>query len=231
MTGAGSGIGRAVARLYASRGGTVHLAGRRADELEEAAREIESDGGSAIVCPADVTQAADRERLRQSVVERGEGLHALIHSAGIYASGPVVDTSEEVVEALFAVNAWAPLALSRLLLDLLKGSKGDVVFVNSSAVRRATGDIAAYAASKQALRALGEGLRDEVNADGVRVSSFYLGRTATPMQEGVFASEGRSYVPERLLQPEDVAETILHALALPRTAEVTDVHIRPALKS
>ena len=64
----------------------------------------------------------------------------------------------------------------------------------------------------------------------MRVLSVYLGRTATPMQEEVYRTEGRPYHPERLIQPADVADAILDALGLPRTAELTDLHLRPALK-
>jgi NADP-dependent 3-hydroxy acid dehydrogenase YdfG len=84
-----------------------------------------------------------------------------------------------------------------------------------------------YAASKHALRALADGLRDEVNKKGVRVITVFPGRTATPMQEAVHRYEGRPYDAERFLQPEDVAAAAVNALALPRTAEVTDLHIRP----
>jgi NADP-dependent 3-hydroxy acid dehydrogenase YdfG len=85
----------------------------------------------------------------------------------------------------------------------------------------------AYAASKHALRAVADGLRDEVHARGVRVISVFPGRTATPMQEEVQRYEGNDYDPERFLQPDDVAAAVLNALALPRTAEITDLHVRP----
>lgn len=74
------------------------------------------------------------------------------------------------------------------------------------------------------------GLRAEVNSDGVRVLSVYPGRTAIPMQAAIIASEGRAHLPEKLLQPDDVAATVVSALMLPRTAEVTDVKIRPLTK-
>ena len=88
-----------------------------------------------------------------------------------------------------------------------------------------------YAATKHALKGLADGLRQEVNAFGVRVISVFPGRTATPLQASLFELEGRQYVPKRLLQPEDVAAMVVQALALPPTAEVTDILIRPAIKS
>jgi len=78
---------------------------------------------------------------------------------------------------------------------------------------------------------MADSLRAEVNAKGVRILSVYPGRTASPMQEAVHRSEEKAYSPERLLQPGDVAAMVLAALALPRTAEVTDLMLRPMLKT
>jgi NADP-dependent 3-hydroxy acid dehydrogenase YdfG len=86
-----------------------------------------------------------------------------------------------------------------------------------------------YASTKHGLKALADSLREEVNSRGVRILSIFPGRTATPTQEKVHAGEGRPYRPERLLQPEDVAAVVINALCLPRTAEVTEIKIRPML--
>jgi NADP-dependent 3-hydroxy acid dehydrogenase YdfG len=77
---------------------------------------------------------------------------------------------------------------------------------------------------------LADALRDEVNPAGVRVLSVYPGRTATDQQASIYELEGRAYVPETLLQPEDVAATVVGALTLPRTAELTDLRVRPMRK-
>jgi NADP-dependent 3-hydroxy acid dehydrogenase YdfG len=91
--------------------------------------------------------------------------------------------------------------------------------------------VSQYAATKHALKAVADSLRAEVNSQGIRVLSVYPGRTATPTQESLHALEGKPYRPTRLLQPEDVAAVVMNALCLPRTAEVTDIHIRPMMKS
>jgi NADP-dependent 3-hydroxy acid dehydrogenase YdfG len=88
-----------------------------------------------------------------------------------------------------------------------------------------------YDATKHALKAIADSLRAEVNSYGVRVLSVYPGRTATDMQARIHKAEDRSYRPELLLQPADVASVILNALLVPRTAEVTDIHIRPLMKT
>jgi NAD(P)-dependent dehydrogenase (short-subunit alcohol dehydrogenase family) len=104
------------------------------------------------------------------------------------------------------------------------------VFINSSQGLAASPGVGQYAAAKHGLRAVADSLRGEVNDRGTRVLSVHVGRTATPMQERIFAMEGRAYAPERLMQPEDVGQVVLAALVLPRTAEMTSVSIRPALK-
>ena len=154
----------------------------------------------------------------------------LVHAAGVHVAGPVGRAPVAELDEQLAVNLRAPYLLTQALLPDLVAAAGDVVFVNSSAGRAARAGVAAYSASKHALRALADGLRDEVNPRGVRVLSVYPGRTATPGQEAIFAEEGRAYAPGLLLQPEDVAEAVAGALALPRTAEVTEIMIRPMRK-
>ena len=90
---------------------------------------------------------------------------------------------------------------------------------------------AQYDSTKHALKALADSLRGEINRHGVRVLSVYLGRTASEMQERIHRMEGKPYRPELLLQPNDVASIVVNVLSLPRTAEVTDISIRPMIKS
>jgi short-subunit dehydrogenase len=115
-------------------------------------------------------------------------------------------------------------------LPLLKMQKGQIVFINSSVGLVSKANLSQYAATKHALRAFADSLREEVNEMGIRVLSVFPGRTATPMQEMIFNWEGKDYPPTRLLQPQDVAAVVIHALSLPRTAEVTDISIRPMAK-
>ena len=126
------------------------------------------------------------------------------------------------------VNLRAPYLLTRELSGALCAGRGDVVFINSSVVGQRRAGLAAYAASKQGLLALADSLRQEINPSGVRVLSVFLGATATPMQEQIYLRDGRAYRPEALLQPADVAQIVMNVLAMPRGAEVTDLHLRPA---
>ena len=223
VTGAGSGIGRAIALELARRGADVSLIGRRREPLEQVRAECESCGIAAKVLAADVGREEDVRALTASVAE----LDILIHSAGVIHRGTVAETSVAEFDEQFNTNCRGPFLLTQSLLPLLRRRTGQVVFINSSAGVSGRGDVGAYCASKHALRGLADSLREEVNREGIRVLSVYCGRTASPMQAALQAAEGRVYQPENLLQPEDIAAVIAAALALPLTAEVTDIHLRP----
>jgi NAD(P)-dependent dehydrogenase (short-subunit alcohol dehydrogenase family) len=132
----------------------------------------------------------------------------------------------------YEINVRAPYLLTQRLLPLLAAARGQIVFINSSiglAAKRP--ELGQYAATKHALRAIADSLREELNPKGIRLLSVYLGRTATPMQEAACREEGKVYRPETLLQAEDVASLIVQTLMLPSTAEVTDISMRPMYKS
>jgi NAD(P)-dependent dehydrogenase (short-subunit alcohol dehydrogenase family) len=154
-------------------------------------------------------------------------LDVLVLSSGTYerSHDPPVFASQ------IAANLIGPYALLQQLLPLLLEARGQVVFVNSSQALRATAGLGQYAATKHAIKAVADSLRDEVNAQGVRVMSVFLGRTASERQRAIFAAEGRPYPPERLTQPADVAGLVLALLQLPRTSEVTDIVVRPMQKT
>jgi NADP-dependent 3-hydroxy acid dehydrogenase YdfG len=151
----------------------------------------------------------------------------LVHSAGAYARAAVAADGPELAR-LFRLNVQVPLLLTARLLPALRAGSADVVFVNSSvAARPVDAELAAYGSSRHAQRAVADALRSEENANGIRVTTIFLGRTAGPLQERIHREERRRYEPERLVQPHDVAELALAIVGLPATAEVTDVHLRP----
>jgi NAD(P)-dependent dehydrogenase (short-subunit alcohol dehydrogenase family) len=180
---------------------------------------------------ADLGDADAVRRLAAGTLERFGRVDILVHCAGLYERGAVAEASADSFDRQFAANLRGPYLLTQLLLPRLKAQGGDIVFVNSTQGLAASPRVAQFAATQHGLKALADSLRDEVNGDGVRVLSVYLGRTATPRQARIFEQEGRPYRPEGLLQPEDVAATVLAALRLPRTAEITNLTMRPATKS
>jgi len=231
ITGGGSGIGRAIALALAAQGTVSCLVGRHPEALRSVADCIRARAAAARCYPADLSISEQVEQLAERIKSEWQGLDVLVHSAGAISLGSLEGTSPEELDRQFMVNVRAPFVLTRALLPLLRRSRGQVVFVNSSAGLEARANVGQYAASKHALRALADSLREEVNPDGIRVLSVFLGRTASPLQAAVHRSEGRDYHPELLLQPEDVATTVVCALGLPRTAEVTDIRMRPLVKS
>lgn len=113
---------------------------------------------------------------------------------------------------------------------MIKSGNGQIVFINSSVGLKAGANVSQYSATKYALNAVADSLREEVNICGIRVLSVFPGRTATPMQEFIHKMQSNTYQPERLLQPSDVAKVVINALSLPRSAEVTNISIRPMIK-
>lgn len=225
ITGASSGIGAAIARRLGAAGMRLLLAGRDRERLAAVAAEV---GGECEVYAGDLEAEAAVAALARQAREQLGGVDLVVHSAGLFLGGPVESTPVASLVLLYRVNVAVPYLLTQALLPSLVERKGQVVFINSSAgYHPAKAGLSGYAASKHALRALADGLREEVNPRGVRVISVYPGRTATPMQEEVHRFEGRAYHPERFLTPDDVAQAVVSAVTLPRSAEMTDLHIRP----
>jgi len=229
VTGASSGIGAAVALALAAEGATVCGVGRRRQGLEETARRL-NGAGRFVACEADLMDDREPERLTKALIERHGKVDVLVHCAGTIALGAVETASVQDLDRQYATNVRAAYRLTQVLLPALRDSQGQIVFINSTVGLAARANVAQYAATKQALKAIADSLREEVNPLGIRVLSVYPGRTATPLQAGVHDVEGKPYSPERLVQPADVASLVVNALTLPRSAEVTDITVRPMLK-
>ncbi len=231
ITGAGAGIGRAVAVDLARRGSRVYLIARRKNALEDVRQLITAHGGAASALPMDITSDDHVASIPETIGRECGRLDILVHSAGVYTRGNVDATPVAELDAAYRTNVRAPFQLTQLLLPLIVGAKGQIVFVNSSVVAGTPAGLSAYGASKHALKAVADALRDEVSPLGVRVASIFPGRTNTPMQQQVHALEGKPFHGDRLMQPEDVAEVIVATLALSRDAEVTNVTVRSARKT
>ena len=221
LTGAGSGIGAALADRLLERGDDLVLLARSS----ERAHDLRADLPDATVLVADLADAAAVEAVSAQLPA---SLDSLVHAAGIVDLGPVAALTTEAWQSQLAVNLVAPAVLTRLCLPALRAARGTVVFVNSSAGLVASPQWGAYAASKFALKAIADSLREEEAAHGVRVTTFYPGRTATPMQEKVHEQEGKTYDAADWASAESAASTILHVLDLPRDATIPDVRFRPA---
>lgn len=225
VTGAGSGIGKAIVLDLAAQGARVYLAGRTASKLEATARAMPP--GAARVLPMDLASDASIDAL----IARVTDLDILVLAGGEYTKGPVATAPVEALDALYRANLRGNYRLIQALLPKLQRRPGQIVFINSSTGLSARPDVAMFSAMNHALKALADALRAEINPSGVRVLTVHPGRTATPRLEALYASSGETYKPELLLQPEDVALVVRNALTMPKTAEITDISLRPLKKS
>jgi NADP-dependent 3-hydroxy acid dehydrogenase YdfG len=231
ITGGGSGVGAAIALSMAKEKASLYLIGRRPEMLESVAERARRLGADVRCLSADLGSETGQRELALRLVSDLRQVDILVHNAAMYVAGAIDRASLDDFDRHYRTNVRAPFALTQALLPMLKARRGQIVFINSSSGKQAKPLSSQYDSTKHALRAIADSVRGEVNAEGVRVLSVYLGRTASEMQEQIHRQEGKPYRPERLLQPEDVAFVILSALTVPRTAEVTDIHIRPMVRS
>ena len=231
ITGGGGGVGAAVALALAEAGADVHLIGRRLNKLELVAAKAREFGVNAAVQSVDISTCWGQLQAVHRINADLTHLDILVLNAATFAAAPIEDADLSDFDKLYQTNVRAPYALTQALSPMLKARHGQAVFINSSSGIAAKPMTAQYDSSKHALKAIADSFRAEINPHGVRVLSVYLGRTASEMQERICQMEGKPYRPELLLQPEDVASVIVNALCLPRTAEVTDISIRPMIKS
>ena len=230
VTGASSGIGRAIAIGLSRKGAHLCAVGRNRSALAETVK-VAEQYSHASAFQLDLTVEEELQRLVEHLEKAGK-LDVLIHCAGVMYPSLTERARVEDLDLQYAINVRAPYLLSQRLLPLLTAARGQIVFTNSSVGLTAKqADLGQYSATKHALKAIADSLREELNPKGIRVISVYLGRTATPLQEARFREEGKSYRPELLLQPEDVASVVVQMLMLPSTAEVTDISMRPMQKA
>ena len=230
VTGASGGIGRATARALAARGMSVCVTGRDVGRLQDVAKEIGPLAPQVLVHSADLATDEGIRGLAARVAADARRIDVLVHAAGTIRLGNIESAGWGDFDEQYRANLRAPFLLTKALLPMLKETRGQVVFVNSSAGLVAGADNTLYAACKHALRSVAGSIRDHVNPYGIRVISVFPGRTATAMQETLHQFEGRRYQAAELVQPDDIAELILGALIMSRTAEVTDVMVRPMKK-
>ena len=229
VTGAGKGIGRAIAHALAGEGVHVGLVARTPADLERVAAEIAADAGAqaagarTAVAAADV---ADRAAVEAAVaaVERALGpVDILINNAGAAQFGAVLDMEPEVWERIWRVNVLGTVHPTRAVLPgMIARRRGDIVNVASTAGEKGAATTAAYAGSKAAVLRLTESLAAEVRKHDVRVTALLPSTVNTEMAAAVGLKIGPE---ERMLQPSDVADLVLATLRLPARVFVRDVAI------
>lgn len=229
--GGSGGIGGAIAAGLAQHQAILCISGRDQSKLNQVAKRLREASPQVSIFPCDLTKEEDIKGLKAHVMKEYGRLDILVHCAGAIDHGKLAEAPLSSLDLQYRANVRGPLLLTQELLPFIKKPRGQIVFINSSVGLTARANAGHFSATQHAFKALADSLRDEVNADGIRVLSVFPGRTATPRIEALHAKEGRPYKPELLLQPEDVASVVLNALALPWTAEVMNISIRPMQKS
>jgi NADP-dependent 3-hydroxy acid dehydrogenase YdfG len=215
ITGASRGIGAAIATALAPTH-TLLLAGRPSPALQATAERL-----GATTLPLDVT---DTEAIPAATAAIGE-LDVLVHNAGIFFPGPVADSTVEDWRATFDVNVVGAVAVTLALLPALLRAGGQVVFINSGTGRKASATMASYSASKFALRAFADSLRESEPA--LRVTTVYPGRVDTDMQRALVSFEGGDYEAGRFLRPDTVGDLVAQVVATPPDGHLHEVALRP----
>jgi NADP-dependent 3-hydroxy acid dehydrogenase YdfG len=235
ITGASSGIGEATARLLAERGAAVVLGARRADRLDKLAGEIRANGGRAVAVATDVTRPGDLRRLVDRAVTEFGRLDVLVGNAGISKIGPVADLDIDGWAAMIDVNFRGVLhGIAAALPVFRRQGRGHLVTTVSTAGLKIVPTMAVYAATKNAVRTLLEGLRQE-STDGVlRTTAVSPGYVRTELADSIDDPEVREQIrrnsDEFAIPPDAVARAIAFAIEQPDDVEIGDITIRPTVQ-
>lgn len=232
ITGASSGIGRAIAEQAAAAGARVALTARSADKLDELAKTLAGRGAEALAVPGDVTSDADRRRVIQTVVDKFGGLDVLVNNAGVASFGHFADSTEEILRRIMEVNFFAPIELIRLAIPhLTKGVQPAIVNVSSMCGRCAMPAWPEYSASKYALCGMSEALRGEMARFDIDLLVILPGLTQTDLRQNMLRDDGRLKIDMNEGMPvTEVAAGVIHALGTNRAETVLGREARRILR-
>ncbi|MCX5478230.1 SDR family oxidoreductase [Kaistia geumhonensis] len=226
VTGASSGIGRAVARRFADEGAKLVLAARSADRLAAVAAEI---GGDALAVPADITRAEDIARLYAAARERFGGIDILFANAGSYVSGDVVDGDPDEFDKIIAINVNSVVRMVHAVLpEMIARRSGDVIVTSSISGHQAIHWEPVYSATKHAVQSFVHGVRRQVSRHNVRVGALAPGMVLNELWgiDDPAEIERRAAAHEGLVS-EDVAEALLFMLTRPPHVTIRDLVMLP----
>ncbi|MEK4236008.1 short-chain dehydrogenase [Paenibacillus odorifer] len=220
ITGAGSGIGKSTAALFASEGATVIIADVQEDSGKAAVTEIEATGGNAMFIPCDVTDASSTTVMADQVFNTFGRIDVLFNNAGISGVGAVHEVSEEVWERVMRVNVTGVFLTCKAVLPyMMKTKKGSIINMSSGIAEIGVAERASYSASKGAVLSLTKAMQVDYAPYGIRVNALLPGTIMTPFVEGYLktsldpeasvAAIKRRQLSGELGKPEDVARAAL----------------------
>jgi NADP-dependent 3-hydroxy acid dehydrogenase YdfG len=235
VTGASSGIGHAGAVALAAAGATVAVGARRADRLETLVSLIEKGGGQAIALPGDVTDEKVAQGMVADTIRHFGRLDILVNSAGIIDGGGIEATDASLYRRVMDINLMATVYTCRAAVaPMRENGGGDIINISSIAGRRAAMLFNAYTASKFALTAMTEAMRQEIAKFGIRVCIIEPGATETEVWSGVSDPKTQESIhkhvtKEGAMKSQDVADAIVFVTSLPRRVNVSELLIRPTI--
>jgi NADP-dependent 3-hydroxy acid dehydrogenase YdfG len=233
ITGASSGIGEATALALARAGAAVALGARRKDRIDALAARIQDEGGTAVALEVDVTEEAQARGFVETAHERLGRLDSLVNNAGVMLLGPVEQSDADDWRTMLNVNVLGLLYCTSAALPFMRAQgSGDIVNISSVAGRFARAGNAVYAATKFAVGAFSEGLRNEVTEGGIRVTLIEPGFVDTELQSHNTGEvletleQMREHLGE-VLRAQDVANGILYVVSQPPHVSINELLIRP----
>jgi len=232
ITGASSGLGEATARLLSAQGASVVLGARRIDRLRVLADELSRRGGKALAVPTDVIQCDQVKRLVDAAVQTYGRIDAMINNAGLMPQAPLERLKIDEWNQMIDVNIKGVLHGIAAALPHMKQQKaGHFINVSSVAGHRVGPGFAVYAATKYAVRALSEGLRQEVKPYNIRTTVISPGAVATELPNTVTdpqaAERIRKFYAEVAIPAESFARAVAFAMSQPEEVDVNEILFRP----
>jgi NAD(P)-dependent dehydrogenase (short-subunit alcohol dehydrogenase family) len=228
VTGATSGLGREVARLFGSEGCAVVLTGRDHARGSGAARDVEEAGGVALFVPADLSSESDCQALVDATMAHFGSLTVLVNNAvnntAMADDGPVADVGRATFDAVLAINLVGPATLSRLVIPpMLEAGHGAIVNVSSRAAERGTPGLAAYTASKGGLNALARSIAMDYSRQGVRANTVQAGYILHEVRDAALTPERRREIEGMHLTRIATATDIAYAVAFLASREAETI--------
>ncbi|EVU69544.1 SDR family oxidoreductase [Staphylococcus aureus] len=220
VTGAGSGIGEAIATLLHEEGAKVVLTGRNKDKLQNVANQLAQD--SVKVVPTDVTNKEEVDELMKIAQQTFGGLDIVINSAGQMLSSKITDYQVDEWDSMIDVNIKGTLYTAQAALPtMLEQSSGHLINIASISGFEVTKSSTIYSATKAAVHTITQGLEKELAKTGVKVTSISPGMVDTAITAAYNPSDRKK------LDPQDIAEAVLYALTQPKHVNVNEITVRP----
>jgi len=231
ITGASSGLGEATARLLSTRGASVVLGARRGNRIKSLADDLTASGGKALAITTDVTHYDQVKRLIDATMQKYGRIDVMINNAGLMPSSPLERLKIEDWNQMIDVNIKGVLYGIAATLPYMKQQKaGHIINVSSVAGHKVRAGGAVYAATKHAVLALSEGLRQEVKPYNIRVTVISPGAVATELPDSVTEpdiAENMRKVYEIAIPAESFARAVVFAMSQPEEVDVNEILFRP----